>query len=195
MRTERQVVLNILAGLLGVAAAACSGGEAMQSAPSSGRGGAPGAQAVPVATAVVEEKAMPLDIGVIGSVEPTSTVVGARADDRRADRRQFQRGRRRAEGPGALPPRSAAARGRAAADRRPTWNATWRRPPTRRRRRSAIWISPHGASRRKSKSTRRAHPLSHSTPLSKQTEPPSRTRRSSCSTQPSPLPSRAEPAP
>jgi membrane fusion protein, multidrug efflux system len=59
---------------LAALASACSGGEAMQSTPSSGRGGAPGAQAVPVATAAVEEKAMPLDIGVIGSVEPTSTV-------------------------------------------------------------------------------------------------------------------------
>src|SRR5687767_9243999 len=64
----------VIAIAVAIAAAACSGGEAMQSTPSSGRGGPPSAQAVPVATAVVEEKAMPLDIGVIGSVEPTSTV-------------------------------------------------------------------------------------------------------------------------
>src|SRR6476660_6424963 len=61
--------------LLALAAAACSGGEAVQSAPaSSARGGGPGGQTVPVTTAVVEQKPMPLDIQVIGSSEPTSTV-------------------------------------------------------------------------------------------------------------------------
>src|SRR6185295_13279452 len=60
---------------IALAAVACSGGEAVQSAPaSSARGGGPGGQTVPVTTAVVEQKPMPLDIQVIGSGEPTSTV-------------------------------------------------------------------------------------------------------------------------
>jgi len=65
----------LISCLLALAAAACSGGEAVQSAPaSSARGGGPGGQTVPVTTAVVEQKPMPLDIQVIGSGEPTSTV-------------------------------------------------------------------------------------------------------------------------
>ena len=53
---------------------ACSGSEAVQSTPpAGGRGGAPNA-AVPVNTAVVAEKAMPLELNVIGSAEAFSTV-------------------------------------------------------------------------------------------------------------------------
>src|SRR4026208_355822 len=61
--------------VLALAAAACSGGETLQSAPaSSARGSGPGGQTVPVTTATVEQKPMPLDIQVIGTGEPTSTV-------------------------------------------------------------------------------------------------------------------------
>jgi membrane fusion protein, multidrug efflux system len=56
-----------------LAAAGCSGSEAVQSTPpAGGRGG--GGTAVPVAIAVVAEKAVPLELNVIGSVEPFSTV-------------------------------------------------------------------------------------------------------------------------
>lgn len=60
-----------------LAAAGCSGSEAVQSTPpAAGRGGGPGGggAAVPVATALVAEKAVPLELTVIGSVEPLSTV-------------------------------------------------------------------------------------------------------------------------
>jgi len=53
-------------------AAACSG-EAVQSTPGSGRGD-PQNPAVPVATALVSEKAIPLELSVIGTAEPYSTV-------------------------------------------------------------------------------------------------------------------------
>jgi multidrug efflux system membrane fusion protein len=56
-----------------IAALACSGSEAVQSTPSGGRGGAQGAT-VPVATADVAEKAVPLELSVIGSAEAYSTV-------------------------------------------------------------------------------------------------------------------------
>ena len=54
-------------------AIACSGGEAVQATPPSGRGGGANA-AVPVATAAVTEKAIPLEIDVIGTAEAYSTV-------------------------------------------------------------------------------------------------------------------------
>jgi multidrug efflux system membrane fusion protein len=54
-------------------AIACSGGEAVQATPPAGRGGGPNA-AVPVATATVADKAIPLEIDVIGTVEAYSTV-------------------------------------------------------------------------------------------------------------------------
>jgi multidrug efflux system membrane fusion protein len=64
-----------------LAAAGCSGSEAVQSTPpAGGRGGGAGGPgggsgaAVPVATALVAEKAMPLELTVIGSVEAYSTV-------------------------------------------------------------------------------------------------------------------------
>ena len=58
-----------------LAAAACSGSEAVQSTPAPGRGGGPGgAAAAPVTTALVAEKAVPLELNVIGSAEPYSTV-------------------------------------------------------------------------------------------------------------------------
>jgi multidrug efflux system membrane fusion protein len=59
-----------------MASSACSGGEAVSTTPPSGRGGGPGgaAAAVPVATALVAEKAIPLDMGVIGTAEAYQTV-------------------------------------------------------------------------------------------------------------------------
>ena len=56
-----------------LAAAACSGSEAVQSTPAPGRGGGQSA-AAPVTTALVAEKAVPLELNVIGSAEPYSTV-------------------------------------------------------------------------------------------------------------------------
>jgi len=56
-----------------IAAVACSGGEAMQSAPPSGRGGGQNA-AVPVTVATAVEKAMPITIQGIGTVIAASTV-------------------------------------------------------------------------------------------------------------------------
>ncbi len=57
-----------------LAMAACSGGEAVQRTPApSGRGGGQGG-AVPVTTAVVSEKPMPLDVRGIGTVIAASTV-------------------------------------------------------------------------------------------------------------------------
>jgi multidrug efflux system membrane fusion protein len=58
--------------LLGSFAFACSGSEAIQTTPPSGRGG--GQPAVPVTTAVVVEKPMPLDVQAIGTVIAASTV-------------------------------------------------------------------------------------------------------------------------
>ena len=56
-----------------LATVACSGGEAVQATPSGGRGGGQGA-AVPVTTALVAEKAIPLELLVIGSAEAYQTV-------------------------------------------------------------------------------------------------------------------------
>ena len=71
---NRRTLAYSISCLVAIVGAACSGGEAMQSTPPSARGGGPGAQAVPVTAATVEQKAMPLDLGIIGSVEPTATV-------------------------------------------------------------------------------------------------------------------------
>ena len=60
-----------------LAAAGCSGSEAVQSTPPAtgrGGGGGGGGAAVPVTIATVSEKAVPLQLTVIGSVEPFSTV-------------------------------------------------------------------------------------------------------------------------
>src|SRR5262245_13124323 len=73
---SRQVFLHIL--MLGVAMAApltsmgCSGGEAANAPPPGGGRG--GAAAVPVTVASVVQKAMPIDIRVIGTTEAYSTV-------------------------------------------------------------------------------------------------------------------------
>jgi multidrug efflux system membrane fusion protein len=66
-------LLSPLALASSLMASACSGGEAVQATPPAGRGGGPNA-AVPVATATVADKAIPLEIDVIGTVEAYSTV-------------------------------------------------------------------------------------------------------------------------
>ena len=63
----------LLGGAL--AAAGCSGGEAVSTTPpSGGRGGGASAQAVPVATAPVVQKSVPLSVQGIGTVIAASTV-------------------------------------------------------------------------------------------------------------------------
>jgi multidrug efflux system membrane fusion protein len=64
--------LFVLAGA--VAAGACSGGEAAPSTPPGGRGGGASAQTVPVTTATVVQKSVPLAVQGIGTVIAASTV-------------------------------------------------------------------------------------------------------------------------
>jgi multidrug efflux system membrane fusion protein len=72
-RLSSSLVPAALAALL--ATAACSGGEAVQTTPPSGGGRAGGqAAAVPVTTAVVAEKAIPLELSAIGAAEAYQTV-------------------------------------------------------------------------------------------------------------------------
>jgi multidrug efflux system membrane fusion protein len=74
MRRLSQIKSGGCAGVIALLAAGCAGGEARQSAPPpAGRGGAQNAP-VPVATALVAEKPMAIDLSVIGSAEPFSTV-------------------------------------------------------------------------------------------------------------------------
>jgi len=74
MLTRLSRLLEALAVGAALVTAACSGGEARQTTPaSSGRGGAQSA-AAPVTTAVVVEKAVPLEIDIIGTAEAFSTV-------------------------------------------------------------------------------------------------------------------------
>ena len=67
-------VIALSLALFPLALTACSGGEAANPAPAApvGRGGAQGP--VPVTVATVEQKSMPIEIKVIGTVEPFSTV-------------------------------------------------------------------------------------------------------------------------
>jgi multidrug efflux system membrane fusion protein len=75
MHTRWSFMLMSAALAASLALSACSGGEAVSTTPPSGRGGGPGGgAAVPVATALVAEKAIPLEIGVIGTVEAYQTV-------------------------------------------------------------------------------------------------------------------------
>jgi membrane fusion protein, multidrug efflux system len=75
MMPTRPSSVFVVAVLAALASAACSGGEAVSTTPpaAGGRGG-PGAAAVPVATALVAEKAIPLELEVIGTVEAFQTV-------------------------------------------------------------------------------------------------------------------------
>jgi multidrug efflux system membrane fusion protein len=76
MRMSVRPVFGILVLAGAVAAAACSGGEAAPSTPPAGggRGGA-AAQVVPVTTAPVVQKSVPLSVQGIGTVIAASTVV------------------------------------------------------------------------------------------------------------------------
>jgi len=71
MRTQ-----SLIALALAVTTAACSGGEAKQQIPSGGQGGRGGGQnpPVPITAAVVQQKAVPLDVQAIGTVIAASTV-------------------------------------------------------------------------------------------------------------------------
>src|SRR5580765_291977 len=76
MRKSLRTILGcfMLAGA--IAAAACSGGEAAPSTSPAGggRGGGANAQAVPVTTAPVVKKSVPLSVQGIGTVIAASTV-------------------------------------------------------------------------------------------------------------------------
>jgi multidrug efflux system membrane fusion protein len=71
---SRALVGSLLIGAAALAAAGCSGGEAVATARAPGRGGPQGAPAVPVTVASVVQKPMPIDIRVIGTAEPYQTV-------------------------------------------------------------------------------------------------------------------------
>jgi len=72
MRTVSPLISGSLAMVLALAAGACSRGEAVQPAPASDRGGANAI--VPVATATVVDKAVPLQLSTIGTAEAYSNV-------------------------------------------------------------------------------------------------------------------------
>jgi membrane fusion protein, multidrug efflux system len=74
MRMSLRPVLGSLMLAGAVAAAACSGGEAAPSTPPGGGRGAQNAQAVPVTTAPVVQKSVPLAVQGIGTVIAASTV-------------------------------------------------------------------------------------------------------------------------
>jgi multidrug efflux system membrane fusion protein len=75
MRNSLRPVITALLFGAALAAAGCSGGEAVATtpAPGSGRGGGQGA-AVPVTATTAEKKAVPLDVTAIGTVIAASTV-------------------------------------------------------------------------------------------------------------------------
>jgi multidrug efflux system membrane fusion protein len=75
MRMSLRPLLRSLVLGGAVAASACSGGEAVSTAPpAGGRGGGTAAPAVPVATAPVVQKSVPLSVQGIGTVIAASTV-------------------------------------------------------------------------------------------------------------------------
>jgi membrane fusion protein, multidrug efflux system len=79
MPVIRIVVLSLLLFTAAIASAGCSTADDTAAAPAAGAGGRGGApDAVPVATASVVQKSMPVEIKVIGSAEAYSTV-GIRA--------------------------------------------------------------------------------------------------------------------
>ena len=113
MRVRFPQILVLLTAVAAAATAACSGSQTPAQAAAD-RGGA-GPPAVPVATAIVEQKPMPVGPqrhrhgrGVLERRRPL-------ADHRLADVGQFQGRRRRHQGPGAVHAGPAAARGGAAA--------------------------------------------------------------------------------
>ena len=75
MRMSLRPVFGLLLTASAVAAMACSGGEAVSTTPpAGGRGGGANAQAVPVTTAPVVQKSVPLSVQGIGTVIAASTV-------------------------------------------------------------------------------------------------------------------------
>ena len=75
MHTLRRPIVGVFLLASAVAVAACSGGEASNTTGTGrggGRGGAPAP--VPVTVATVVRKAMPIEVRVIGTAEPHSTV-------------------------------------------------------------------------------------------------------------------------
>ena len=75
MHTLRRPIVGVFLLASAVAVVACSGGEASNTAGTGrggGRGGAPAP--VPVTVATVVRKAMPIEVRVIGTAEPHSTV-------------------------------------------------------------------------------------------------------------------------
>jgi multidrug efflux system membrane fusion protein len=67
-------VLPLFSALISLAAAGCGPGQQAAPATPPPQSGSPGPAGVPVATAAVVEKAMPLDLHVIGTAEPSATV-------------------------------------------------------------------------------------------------------------------------
>ena len=75
MRMSLRPVFGLLLMASVMAAVACSGGEAVSTTPpAGGRGGGANAQAVPVTTAPVVQKSVPLSVQGIGTVIAASTV-------------------------------------------------------------------------------------------------------------------------
>jgi multidrug efflux system membrane fusion protein len=76
MRMSLRPAFGLILMASAVTAAACSGGEAVSNTPpAGGRGGGANAQAVPVTTAPVVQKSVPLSVQGIGTVIAASTVV------------------------------------------------------------------------------------------------------------------------
>ncbi len=69
-----QVLSGVLLVTATVAGAACTSGRAVTAAPPGQQAGRGGAAAVPVEVGHVVRKTMPLDLTIIGAVEPASTV-------------------------------------------------------------------------------------------------------------------------
>lgn len=70
MRSLRLLPIAVLVA----ASAACTSGEKIEGSSAARQGGAPRRAAVPIAAEAVVQKAVPLDLQVIGTVEPSSTV-------------------------------------------------------------------------------------------------------------------------
>jgi len=74
MRVFSKVIVCVVLGSAPFAVLSCAGGEAA-TVPRTAAGGSAGqSAAVPVAVATVQQKAMPIEVRAIGSVEPYSTV-------------------------------------------------------------------------------------------------------------------------
>jgi multidrug efflux system membrane fusion protein len=130
--------LGLILAIVLAATAACSEGKVESKTP-------PRRAAIPVAVAAVEQKAVPLLVQAIGSVEAYS-VVSIRAQvGGELMRVHIKEGQDVKKGDllFTIDPRGrcSSATGRGSARRRRPWPATWRRPRTPRRRSAAIAIS------------------------------------------------------